>query len=135
MLPTPYIRIQRGAAQGYIYSAQALGGLTALTGGAAMIRDNVIYAALDHEFTLLTSLQVGGDGGWRVIFYMAAALGFFSSILLAVVYRPIKHQNPHEEPYMKRLLKLDWVGAILLCLGIVPLMIGASVPRSNFCTD
>ncbi|KAJ9659055.1 hypothetical protein H2198_003344 [Neophaeococcomyces mojaviensis] len=76
---------------------------------------------------VLIQKQVGGVlEGWRVGFYIGAALWAIGGLGIFFFYRPMDRPNPEGLSVKKRVFKLDWIGIFLVATGLTLLLVGLS---------
>jgi hypothetical protein len=102
ILPRKY----RPAAQGGINASLGLGGLTALLAGSTMIKKY--------------------DEGFRVFWYLVAAILAVSAIIFAILYNPPARPLQKSLTTGEKIQRLDWVGYFLLAAGTVSFVLALS---------
>ncbi|KAE9363866.1 MFS general substrate transporter [Stipitochalara longipes BDJ] len=102
ILPRKY----RPAAQGGINASLGLGGLTALLAGSTMIKKY--------------------DEGFRVFWYLVAAILAVSAIIFAILYNPPARPLQKSLTAGEKLRRLDWVAYFLLATGTVLFVLALS---------
>jgi MFS family permease len=102
ILPRRY----RPAAQGGINASLGAGGIVALLAGSAMVRDY--------------------KEGFRVFYYMVAAILAVAAMVCAVCYNPIQRPLQSSLSTREKLKRLDWVAYAVLSISIVLFVIALS---------
>ncbi|KAK4226209.1 putative siderophore iron transporter protein [Podospora fimiseda] len=89
----------------------------------------------------ILGLYVGGglnrtsnpaSDGFRYYFYMTMGLFLAASLLCAIVYNPPPLPTQTELTTVEKLKKLDWVGYILLSMGLVLFSVGLSYSKNPY---
>jgi len=72
--------------------------------------------------------------GWRSLFYIQAGLGAFFTVVAWFALPPSKGSENSDLAVMKRVLRIDWVGAVLVTggLGLLTFSLALSQFPSNF---
>ncbi|EFX04880.1 siderophore iron transporter [Grosmannia clavigera kw1407] len=106
-------RRHRPWAQGLTNLSAALGGVVALLVGGAMTRNS-------------------NAAGFRNFWYMATAIFFVATVLVALLYNPPRTANQTDLTLGQKLGRLDWVGYSLLCSGLVLFCMGLSWSQNPY---
>lgn len=83
-----------------------LGGVIGLLAGAAFTNDN--------------------PGGFRHFWYMPAGVYALGTVILFVLYRPPPRENQLAMTFHEKIHRLDWIGYVLLAVGLVLFVMGLS---------
>ncbi|KAL3483069.1 major facilitator superfamily domain-containing protein [Aspergillus germanicus] len=68
---------------------------------------------------------VGGElDGWRVGFYIGAAIWAVTGVCLLAFYHPMPRPNPEGISVARRIQKLDWLGIFLVSAGVTLFLVG-----------
>jgi Fungal trichothecene efflux pump (TRI12) len=102
ILPRRY----RPAAQGGLNASLGAGGIVALLGGSAMVKDY-------HE-------------GFRAFWYMVTALLAVAAAICAVLYNPPPRPLQKSLTMSQKLQRLDWLGYAMLANGVVLFVVALS---------
>ncbi|KAK5049568.1 hypothetical protein LTR84_004497 [Exophiala bonariae] len=97
----------RAAAQAVINAANGLGGITGILMGAAFTQD-------------------GNPDGFRNYWYVTAGIYALATIILVVCYTPPLRETQLRYTFREKLRHLDWIGYVLLALGLVLFVMGLS---------
>jgi hypothetical protein len=126
-----------------------MGSITASVAGGAMIRDNVggvgLFLCCSANFShSLISQAMAGDGSstWapscsELLVPVRFCFDRINNspdleLGIAIFYRPIRHPELHEKPYLQRLMALDWVGTFLFSAGMVPFIVGLLIGGNRY---
>ena len=96
----------RVAGQAAVNVGSGMGGIVGLLAGAALVGAN--------------------PAGFRNFWYMTAGIYVVGSVILFVLYRPPPRENQTALTFRQKINRLDWVGYVLLAIGLVLFVMGLS---------
>ncbi|RSL46539.1 hypothetical protein CEP54_013803 [Fusarium duplospermum] len=96
----------------------AIQGFSGIVAGVASLLGPIIQGVFIEE-------HVGGLlEGWRVGFYISAALYAIAFVLLTLFYHPAARPNQTRESTTAKLMHIDWLGISLVAAGLVLFLVG-----------
>ncbi|RSM08373.1 hypothetical protein CDV31_008185 [Fusarium ambrosium] len=96
----------------------AIQGFSGIVAGVASLLGPIIQGVFIEE-------RVGGLlEGWRVGFYISAALYAIAFVLLTLFYHPAARPNQAGESTTAKLMHIDWLGIFLVAAGLVLFLVG-----------
>lgn len=78
------------------------------------------------EGVLIERAYGGANEGWRVGYYIVTGMYAVALVGILLFYTPAPRPNPMGTSKLRRLLKIDWPGVLLLAAGISLFLVGIS---------
>lgn len=85
-------------------------------------------------FTLLVGSKLVADSlfGYRIFYYIAAALNGVSAILVTLFYNPLPRPLQSSLTFKEKMARLDWIGYLLFGPGLVLFLVGLSWSQNPY---
>ena len=78
------------------------------------------------EGVVIKKAYGGPNDGWRVGYYISAGLYAVAIATIFFFYTPAKRPNPLNATIFQRVMKVDWLGTLLMAAGLAMVLVGLS---------